>query len=135
MSHEAWRDTLASAASRDIFAWVAPLCHIVLSEGRSRWLIADMATTFVLALLSLYFSNAFAQNNFTVITPRAGDTVSLGDTALGDIQVPIAWTVAEAIADRPVIISLVQGNNVSSLSQVALVNCAYNAGPIYGPSH
>ncbi|KAM0719787.1 hypothetical protein Q7P37_003921 [Cladosporium fusiforme] len=81
-----------------------------------------MAALFVLSLLSLCSYPVFAEDAFTVTAPKAGDTVSIGATTTADIEVPISWTVPDAIASRPVFISLVQGNNLSSLSRVEQIN-------------
>lgn len=86
---------------------------------------------FLLALsfLSMQLRAAFAEDAFAVTAPKAGDTISVGKSTTSDVEVPISWTVPDAIAERPVLISLVQGNNLSSLSRVEQINCAYNPNP------
>jgi hypothetical protein len=83
-----------------------------------------MAMTLILSILSLLVSQIHAQNDFAVTSPEAGSTVTLSSSALVGAIVPIKWTVAEDLADRPVIISLVQGNNLSSLTLIEQVDCA-----------
>jgi hypothetical protein len=88
-----------------------------------------MAITFILSILSLFVIGTQAQDDFTVTSPKAGDTVTLSSSALDGAIVPIKWTVAESLAERPAIISLVQGNNLSSLTLIEQVNCAYLPTP------
>jgi hypothetical protein len=83
-----------------------------------------MAMALILSILSLLVFRTHAQNDFTVTSPSAGDTVTLSSSAINGAIVPIKWTVAESLADRPVIISLVQGNNLSSLALIEQVDCA-----------
>ena len=83
-----------------------------------------MTAIFILSILTLLVFQTYAQNDFTVTSPSAGDTVTLSSSAIEGAIVPIRWTVAESLADRPVIISLVQGNNLSSLTLVEQVDCA-----------
>jgi len=83
-----------------------------------------MAVTLILSVISLLILYAQAQNDFTVTSPEAGDTVTLSSSTINGARIPIVWTVADALADRPVFISLVQGNNLSSLTLIEQVNCA-----------
>jgi len=84
--------------------------------------MADIAL--LLSILSLLIIHAHAQNDFTVTSPEVGDTVTLSSSTISGASISISWTVAEALADRPVFISLVQGNNLSSLSVIEQVECA-----------
>jgi hypothetical protein len=83
-----------------------------------------MAGTLILSILSLLVFQTHAQNDFSVTSPKAGDTVTLSNSALEGAIVQIEWTVAESLADRPVLINLVRGNNLSSLSLIEQVECA-----------
>ena len=85
----------------------------------------------VLTILSYLWVVAFAHANsildrqnqdFTVQSPRAGDIFALAESRSADVKLDIAWTVPEETADRPVYISLVQGNNLTSLDLVRIVN-------------
>jgi hypothetical protein len=83
-----------------------------------------MAVTLILSILSLLVFQTHAQNDFSVTSPKAGDTVTLSNSALEGAIVQIEWTVAESLADRPVLINLVRGNNLSSLALIEQVECA-----------
>ena len=86
---------------------------------------ANMTAISILSILSLLVFHTYAQDDFTVTSPGAGDTVTLSSSALSGAIVQIQWTVAEALADRPVLINLVRGNNLSSLTLIEQVECAY----------
>lgn len=60
---------------------------------------------------------------FEVTKPALGQTVTLSEDV--DVSVLIEWTVPEDLADRPVLIRLMQGTNVSTLEQVDTVNGTY----------
>jgi len=85
-----------------------------------------MSLFLTLSFLSLWFAGASAQNDdvFEVTEPKAGDTVTISKYTTDGVVVPIKWTVPSALADRPVMISLVQGNDLSSLSAVSRINGA-----------
>jgi hypothetical protein len=83
-----------------------------------------MAVTLILSILSLLVFQTHAQNDFSVTSPKAGDTVTLSNSALEGAIVQIEWTVAESLANRPVLINLVRGNNLSSLALIEQVECA-----------
>jgi hypothetical protein len=83
-----------------------------------------MAVTLILSILSLLVFQTCAQNDFSVTSPKAGDTVTLSNSALEGAIVQIEWIVAESLADRPVLINLVRGNNLSSLALIEQVECA-----------
>lgn len=83
-----------------------------------------MAITLILSILSLLVFHSHAQNDFTVTSPEAGDTITLSSSTYNGASIPILWTVPDTLADRPVFISLVQGNNLSSLSLIQQVDCA-----------
>lgn len=57
------------------------------------------------------------QQTFSVTSPGAGDTVAVG-TRSYDTVVPIEWTVPVALEDRPVIISLLQGDTLNELATI-----------------
>jgi len=57
----------------------------------------------------------------SVTAPKAGDAFGL-DTASERTGIGITWTVPDAIASRPVFLSLVQGDNLTSLAVVAPIN-------------
>lgn len=88
-------------------------CH----EGQR----VTMFTSIALCCLSLFALNAHAQNNnvFKITAPKAGDTVTVSKYTTDDVAVPIEWTVPDAIASRPVLITLVQGNDLSSLETIS----------------
>lgn len=82
-----------------------------------------MSVLVTLSLLSLCFVGISAQNDeFNVTEPKAGDTVTISKYTTDGVVVPIKWTVPSALADKPVIISLVQGNDLSSLSTISQIN-------------
>ena len=85
-----------------------------------------MSLVAILSFLSLYLVGISAQNDdaFKVTEPKAGDTVTISKYTTDGVVVPIKWTVPSALADRPVMMSLVQGNNLSSLSTVSQINGA-----------
>jgi hypothetical protein len=83
-----------------------------------------MAAILLLSILSLLISHTYAQNEFAVTSPGAGDTVTLSNSALEGAIVQIEWTVADSLADRPVLIYLVRGNNLSNLTLIEQVECA-----------
>jgi hypothetical protein len=85
-----------------------------------------MFTFIVLSFLSLWASNIHAQlyDVFKITAPKAGDTVTVGKYTTEGITVPIEWTVLDELAGRPVLISLVQGDSLSSLETIAQINCA-----------
>jgi hypothetical protein len=85
-----------------------------------------MFTFTVLCFLSLWASQIRAQTYdvFKITAPKSGDTVTIGKYTTEGVTVPIEWTVLDELADRPVLISLVQGDNVSSLETIAQINCA-----------
>ena len=82
----------------------------------------------LLLLPVLAASAALEQRDETgiqVSSPKAGDTVSLGLEA-AHTSINISWSTPDEIATRPVVLSLVQGNNISSLSHVATINCEFH---------
>jgi hypothetical protein len=83
-----------------------------------------MSLFVTLSLLSLYLVGISAQNDdaFEVTEPQAGDTVTISRYTTDGVVVPIKWTVPSALAERPVIISLVQGDDLSSLSTISQIN-------------
>ena len=85
-----------------------------------------MSVLATLSFLSLCFVGTSAQNEdeFKVTAPKAGDTVTINKYTTDGVEVPIKWTVPSTLADKPVIISLVQGNDLSSLSTVSQINGA-----------
>jgi hypothetical protein len=85
-----------------------------------------MSLVAILSFLSLFLVGISAQNDdaFTVTEPKAGDTVTISKYTTDGVVVPIKWTVPSALANRPVMISLVQGNDLSSLSTVSQINGA-----------
>jgi hypothetical protein len=80
----------------------------------------------VFSFLSLWASQIHAQiyDVFKITAPKSGDTVTIGKYTTEGVTVPIEWTVLDELADRPVLISLVQGNSLSSLETIAQINCA-----------
>jgi hypothetical protein len=74
--------------------------------------------------LSLCLVGAFALNEdvFEITAPSFGDTVTVSKYTTDGVAVPIEWTVPDALADKPVMISLVQGNDLSSLDRIAQIN-------------
>jgi hypothetical protein len=83
-----------------------------------------MSLLVTLSFLSLYLVGTSAQNDdaFEVTEPKAGDTVTTSRYTTDGVVVPIKWTVPSALADKPVIISLVQGDDLSSLSTISQIN-------------
>jgi len=61
------------------------------------------------------------QTTFEVTSPQFGDTFSVTDDG-EDSAIPIKWTVADDIANRPIYISLLWGNNLTTLEPVEIVN-------------
>lgn len=87
---------------------------------------------FFLCLLTLAYGDALTkreQEAFKVFSPRAGDTIALAESEYDGFFVNISWTAPQATADRPTSISLVQGNNISSLALLRVVNGA-NTPPV-----
>jgi hypothetical protein len=84
-----------------------------------------MFTSIALCFISLWALQIHAQDNdvFKITAPRSGDTVTVGKYTTEGIAVPTEWTVPDELAERPVLISLVQGNNLSSLETIAQINC------------
>ena len=99
--------------------------------------VTIMSVLVTLSLLSLCFVGISAQNDeeFKVTEPKAGDTVTISKYTTDGVVVPIKWTVPAALADKPVIISLVQGNDLSSLSTVSQINGASSLHCKPSPSH
>ena len=62
-----------------------------------------MTAIFILSILTLLVFQTYAQNDFTVTSPSEGDTVTLSSSAIEGAIVPIRWTVAESLANKPVI--------------------------------
>lgn len=95
--------------------------HVVTIEA-----LCTMSVFVTLYLLSLCFVGISAQNDvdFKVTEPKAGDTVTISRYTTDGVVVPIEWTVPASLADKPVMISLVQGNDLSSLSTVSQINGA-----------
>lgn len=85
-----------------------------------------MSLLVTLSFLSLCLVGTYAQNGdaFEVTEPKAGDTVTTSRYTTDGVVVPIKWTVPSALADKPVIISLVQGDDLSSLSTISQINGA-----------
>jgi hypothetical protein len=69
-----------------------------------------MFTFIVLSFLSLWASQIQAQiyDVFKITAPKSGDTVTVSKYTTEGVTVPIEWTVPDELADRPVMISLVQ---------------------------
>jgi hypothetical protein len=63
------------------------------------------------------------QSAITVTSPAPGDTITVADSILDSTIIPIRWNVPSDLADRPVIISLVQGSNPNNLSTTEVVSC------------
>ena len=74
----------------------------------------------------LLIAGVFAQDAqvFEITAPAFGDTVTVGESTRDGVAVPIEWTVPDTLADTPVMISLVQGNSLSSLSRISQINGA-----------
>ena len=87
-----------------------------------------MSLVAILSFLSVYLVGTSAQNDdvFEITEPKAGDTVTISKYTTDGVVVPIKWTVPTALADKPVIISLVQGNDLSSLSTISQINGAFS---------
>lgn len=85
-----------------------------------------MSALVTLSLLSLCLVGISAQSDeeFKVTEPKAGDTVTISKYTTDGVVVPIKWTVPSTLADKPVIISLVQGNDLASLSTISQINGA-----------
>lgn len=85
-----------------------------------------MSLFITLSFLSLYLVGISAQNDkvFEATAPKAGDTVTISKYTTDGVVVPIKWTVPSTLADKPVIISLVQGNDLASLSTISQINGA-----------
>lgn len=83
-----------------------------------------MSVFVALCSLLLWSVRIFAQDNnvFKITTPTFGDTVTVSKYTTDGVSVPIEWTVPDALADKPVLISLVQGNDLSSLDQISQIN-------------
>jgi hypothetical protein len=83
-----------------------------------------MSLFVTLSFLSLCLVGTYAQNEdaFEVTEPKAGDTVTTSRYTTDGVVVPIKWTVPSTLADKPVIISLVQGDDLSSLSTISQIN-------------
>jgi hypothetical protein len=80
---------------------------------------------FFLCLLSLTYGEALIkreQQAFEVLSPTAGDTIALAESSSDGLFLNISWIAPEATADRPASISLVQGNNISSLALLHVIN-------------
>jgi len=61
------------------------------------------------------------QTTFEVTSPQFRDTFSVTEDG-EDSAIPIKWTVADDIADRPIYISLLWGSNLTTLEPVEVVN-------------
>jgi hypothetical protein len=80
---------------------------------------------FFLCLLSLAYGEASVkreQESFQVKSPAAGDTIALAESRYDELSLNISWIAPQATADRPTSISLVQGNNLSSLALLNVIN-------------
>lgn len=62
------------------------------------------------------------ETTFEVTSPKAGETVTLGEDI--DVAVQIEWTVPDDIADRPVFLRLVQGPSTGSLTVIENINAS-----------
>lgn len=62
------------------------------------------------------------QESFEVKSPAAGDTIALAESRFDELSLNISWTAPQATKDRPTSISLVQGNNLSSLALLNVIN-------------
>jgi hypothetical protein len=97
-----------------------------LSCNDYRQLVRMFTFIVLLSFLSLWTSKIHAQlyDVFKITAPKSGDTVTIGKYTTEGVTVPIEWTVLDELAGRPVLISLVQGNSLSSLETIAQINCA-----------
>lgn len=137
-----------TASDHEVKAWCAVQCSTLLSHRleieisaqlitlllSSEFVASDyFATMHIYSSIAIIFLSAFAAvttaqdaNNivFRVTAPKTGDTITSQSSTLNGVEVPIEWTVPSALADRPVMITLVQGTNLSSLSRIEQINCA-----------
>jgi hypothetical protein len=88
----------------DMFGVLLPLCLCVAQGYADFWI-------------------SRRQSAFTVTSPAPGDTITVADSILDSTIIPIRWNVPSDLADRPVIISLVQGSNPNNLSTTEVVSC------------
>jgi len=86
-----------------------------------------MSVFITLYLFSLWSAGILAQddNLFKITAPTFGDTVTVSKYTTDGVVVPIEWTVPDVLADKPVLISLVQGNDLSSLERISQINGAF----------
>lgn len=61
-------------------------------------------------------------SQLVVTKPEAGLTFAQPDSPKDDDEFLITWTTPDAIASRPVVITLVQGNNASALSVMKTID-------------
>jgi hypothetical protein len=74
-----------------------------------------MSAFIKLYCLSLCLVGTFALNEdvFKITALSFSDTVTVSKYTTDGVAVPIEWTVPDALADKPVMVSLVQGNALS----------------------
>lgn len=60
------------------------------------------------------------QESFEVTSPAEGDTVPVGDRN-DERVVPIEWTVPIRLSNRPVMVTLRQGDTIDELATVAII--------------
>lgn len=60
---------------------------------------------------------------FQITEPAAGDTIAISDETYGRVNLNISWTVPEAISERPVILTLAQGDDVNNMTEVEIISC------------
>lgn len=82
-----------------------------------------MRGTWHLAAFAITAASAQSNDAFTVTKPAAGDTIAISEEEYGRATVKIEWTVPEAIAERPVRLSLMQGNSIEEMVEMDLIAC------------
>lgn len=60
---------------------------------------------------------------FQVTKPAAGDTIAISDDTFGRVNLNISWTVPTAISERPVMLTLSQGDDVNNMTEVEVISC------------
>lgn len=78
---------------------------------------------FWLPLIASVAAIVTADDGFQITSPAAGDTIAILDENYGKVELKIEWTVPEAIADRPVMLTLLQGDSVDDMFEVELIAC------------
>lgn len=62
-------------------------------------------------------------DGFQVTKPAPGDTIAITEETYGRVNMQIEWTVPEAISERPVMLSLAQGDDLESMNEVEIISC------------